>query len=117
MRAAAVVRTLAAVAIRMPKKPASAEQAAPTSIDRPMSTELSALPELPQASSAAATSTKTASTRYSRPRKAMAPSRMWPAIVRMVSVPASWRPTQELRNQANARPARPVMGIRYSNVS
>ena len=50
MRAAAAVRTLAAVATRMPKKPASPEQTAPASSDTPISAELSARPALAQAS-------------------------------------------------------------------
>ena len=75
-RAAAAVRTLAEVATRMPKKPASPEHRAPTATDRPIKIELSGRVALAMARSTATTTTKMASTRYSRPRNAMAPSRM-----------------------------------------
>jgi len=72
-RAAAAVRTLAAVAIRIPRKPARAEHAAPASSENPIRYELSGLPAFAQPNSTDATTTKIARTRYSRARNAMAP--------------------------------------------
>ncbi len=110
VRAAAAVRTLAAVATRMPKNPASPEQTAPASTERPTSAELPSLPALAQASSPATTRTKMARTRYSRPRNAMAPSRMCPAISCMRSSPASCLLIQRLRTQPKARANTPATG-------
>ncbi len=70
LRAALVVRMLAAVATRMPKNPDSAEQKAPNT----NASETSRTgPWLMAASTHATTMTKTASTLYSRRRNAMAP--------------------------------------------
>ena len=68
--AAAVVRTLAAVATRMPTKPASAEQPAPRAKASPWKLKG---PQFSAASTAATTTTKGARARYSRPRKVRAP--------------------------------------------
>jgi hypothetical protein len=112
VRAAAAVRTLAAVATRMPMNPASAEQPAPAISDTPISQELPAAARLAKASRAATTSTKIASTRYSRPRNAIAPSRMWLAISFISALPSSWRLIQALRTKAKMSARAPATGSR-----
>jgi len=66
----------------------------------PIQAELPARSQLPSASSAAARTTKIASIRYSRPRNAIAPSRMWPAISGITPSPASCRLIHRLRSRA-----------------
>ncbi len=91
LRAPLVVRLLAAVAIRMPKKPANPEHRAPT----PNETATSfTFPSLKMANSAATARTKINSTLYSRARKAMAPSRTARPISCIFSVPGSCLLTQ-----------------------
>ena len=87
VRAALVVRTLALVATRIPKKPARAEHSAPTTNETAMSGDESARVRFASSSSAATTTTNTASTRYSRRRNAAAPSWMSLAISAIRSVP------------------------------
>ena len=72
-RAACVVRVFAAVATRIPKKPASPLQSAPIKNDRP--TRLVPCEAFPHTSNAATAKTKIAKTLYSRVKNAMAPSR------------------------------------------
>ena len=60
----------------------------------------------------ATTTTKMASTLYSRLRKAMAPSRMWPAIVCIFSLPASCRLTHWALKRAKTRASTPAAGMR-----
>jgi hypothetical protein len=74
VRAAAVVLTLARVATRIPKKPASPEQLAPTMKETP--TRAVPRVQFATASRTATTRTKMASVEYSRRRNAIAPSRM-----------------------------------------
>ena len=100
VRAAWVVRTLALVATVIPMNPANAEQNAPVTNDTATSGDDWALVRFTAASSAATETTKTASTRYSRLRKARAPSEMAAAISAMRSLPASCRPTQRARVNA-----------------
>ena len=74
MRAAAVVRTLAFVATRMPAQPATADATAPSTKERAMSGLRASSPSLAKARSTATMTTKPARTLYSARRKAMAPT-------------------------------------------
>ena len=116
VRAAFVVRTLAFVATRMPKKPASAEHSAPTVNDSAISGLESARPRLASSSSDATTMTKMASTRYSRRRKALAPSWMSAAISAMRSVPTGCAVTQRERRKAYPSARIPAMGTSRARV-
>ena len=88
VRAAWAVRTLALVATCMPMKPAKPEQKAPTTKDRPtIGDEVSA--GLVTANKVATQTTKMARILYSALRKAIAPSAMWPAILRILASPGS----------------------------
>ena len=100
VRAAWVVRVLARMATRMPRKPASPDARAPVTKDRAMRALDSTLPMFATASSAATITTNIASTRYSALRKAMAPSEMLAPMAFIFSVPPSWRLIQAVRQMA-----------------
>ena len=111
VRAALAVRTLASVAIRMPKKPARVEKTAPTR----KQTAVIQFP-IPTPITTKRTAAKITSTLYSEKRNALAPSRIAPAISFMRSVPSSSFRTLPARYSANtsARTAQTGMIINIS---
>ena len=87
--AAFVVRTFALVATFMPINPANADIKAPTTKETATSpVELASFSPLKNSITATAT-TKIANTLYSAFKKAIAPSAMFLAIIRIFSVPSS----------------------------
>ena len=86
--AAFAVRTFALVATFMPKKPARAEQMAPTMNDTATKPLLAGLLDPLQKRSAATAITKIRRTRYSALRNAMKPSSILFAILDILSEPA-----------------------------
>ena len=109
-RAACVVLTFALVATFMPKKPASAEQIAPTMKLTEMIGEESTLPLLAKPRRIATEITKMVNTLYSRLRNATAPSAMCPAIVAISSVPESCFETHPALNKAYSNAMTPERG-------
>ena len=95
--AAAVVRTAAPVAVRMPTHPAVADSSAPTRKLTPTSSES---PGRNSTRTPNMTTTNTARTLYSVRRKAMAPRRMRAAICCMRSEPASQALMVRIRESA-----------------
>ncbi len=115
VRAAWVVRTLALVATRIPMKPARAELNAPNTKEMPTRGEEVSLLAV-KANRTATHATNTDSTLYSAFRKAIAPSAIWPAILFILSVPASCLDTQALFQITYNKPSTPRTGITYNTL-
>ena len=106
--AAAAVRTLARTAIHIPTKPVTAEQTAPAA------NEIAVAGPTARPSTIATTTAKTASTRYSRVRKAVAPSLIASAMARIFSFPASLPKTRRANSPANASARMPTISARIA---
>jgi hypothetical protein len=102
--AAAAVRQLAFTATLMPIQPARPEQIAPKT--KAIDTDQPRLGTIPKIM--ATRMTKTTNIRYSRFRKARAPSWIAPLISRIVSFPASCLITNLIREIAKINPATPI---------
>jgi hypothetical protein len=110
--AACVVLTFALVATLIPIKPASAEQNAPTTNDKPTRGEEETEFEPLIASRTATTITKKIKTLYSDFRKAIAPTEICPAITFILSVPASCFEIQDERQKVYIKAITPKSGIK-----
>ena len=107
--AAWVVRAFAAVAIFMPPKPHSDDRTAPVTKARAvLSPSPSMSPFRNTARTTATPSTKMESVRYSRLRKAIAPSEMWFWMVFIRSLPRSFARTRLVRTPAKRSPTPPA---------
>ena len=108
--AACAVRAFAPVAIRMPPKPQRTEHNAPPTNDTAVFQPRPATVDdvRPTVSSAATATTKIASTLYSRPRNAIAPSRMASWIWIIFSLPRSFARTRRAVTAANTNPTTPA---------
>ena len=93
--AASVVRTLAAVAMRIPMFPANAENTAPITKATTINQWVVSTTVLKSPSKAPATTTKMANKRYSALKKARAPRRIYIAISAIRSFPIDCLLTQE----------------------